>query len=835
MVAGPIQAFTREDVKARWTERYTSDAINKKFLGIPRGIYLGFIPSPAGLVLTLKPDKAITFTALTGVFAVNDALTGGSSGATAIVRVVSAGYVLVDTVVGAFTSGETLTGGAGSATVSQFVEEDVSLGRVVSSSAASAGRSEHMLDVITTDPIALDFTGFGDGVYYVILTANYAVGQTTIGSILTRTTPPPSGASEVLVCIATKVGAALTVAATAPVSRHEPHAFEGTRIGFMPGGSIENLTLAVSGTQEVTASRQLSDGTTAPAFNPALPQSAGLPARLNTDLGNVAMGGRLGKRLSAVQGNQFTLAGPVTEANVSGSFSSRNRDFEPFRDLSPSTGILIPPGIQPAIEAAGADTVKLTLTGIVGSFTSGLSITGSTSGATAIIKSVVGTVMTVSDFVGSLFSGEPISQAAPVATATISAIDLSEGAVTAQTGITTENNVCVIIDTATGRRAVDASGNVVFGRLVYGPGGVSQPGEYSLAVGQQLNFTASTTTVVVAAGSILSPSELDVGDLIEGDDGRFYEIASIIGSPITSFNLPVTKDYVGPTAINVGSLRRRRFTLEFKFITSGSESVATLPAGTYGFFFPAWFTLEKSNLSEVMQSNPPGNSLIVDGATTDATKPVASTDNRVGQVYGNASTVVGAANTVRRPRIEIVNGSSISVQLQDNGDRLTFTINNTAPAGGGATPTGPAGGDLSGSSYPNPIVATVGGISAATIGLLPSKDGLRVAYDTTNPLTASFTVPTGFSPRLAIFVTNNPAQGIAVGIATGNTPGDQASVLFAGNAGNTSVFETGNVCGGFFSTRWECQTFNNVSVTINRTGGSDNFPGCIVCVLGDNL
>ena len=321
MVAGPIQAFTREDVKARWTERYTSDAINKKFLGIPRGIYLGFIPSPAGLVLTLKPDKALTYTGLSGVFAVNDVVTGGSSGATATVRVVSAGYVLIDTITGVFTSGETLTGGAGSAVVSQFVEEDVSLGRVVSSSPAAGGRSEHMLDVITTDPIALDFTGFADGVYYVILTATYAVGETTIGSVLTRTTPPPSGALEVLVCIATKVGASLTVAASAPTSRHEPLAFDGTRIGFMPGGSLESLTLAVTGTQEVIASRLRSDGVTEPAFNPAAPQTTGLPARLNTDLGNVAMGDRLGKRVTTIQGNQFLLGSPATSANVSSSFS----------------------------------------------------------------------------------------------------------------------------------------------------------------------------------------------------------------------------------------------------------------------------------------------------------------------------------------------------------------------------------------------------------------------------------------------------------------------------------------------------------------------------------
>lgn len=56
MATFPTAVFTKERVKIRWRERYTSEALNRKFLGIPRGVYIGFSPSAAGDILTLAPD-----------------------------------------------------------------------------------------------------------------------------------------------------------------------------------------------------------------------------------------------------------------------------------------------------------------------------------------------------------------------------------------------------------------------------------------------------------------------------------------------------------------------------------------------------------------------------------------------------------------------------------------------------------------------------------------------------------------------------------------------------------------------------------------------------------
>lgn len=55
---GPGYTFPSENIKYRYGERYTSDATNKKFLGVPRGVYLGFTPSFSGNILTLSPDTS---------------------------------------------------------------------------------------------------------------------------------------------------------------------------------------------------------------------------------------------------------------------------------------------------------------------------------------------------------------------------------------------------------------------------------------------------------------------------------------------------------------------------------------------------------------------------------------------------------------------------------------------------------------------------------------------------------------------------------------------------------------------------------------------------------
>lgn len=53
VITVPISANA---IKYRYREPYVSDATNTKFLGVPRGVYVGFTPSISGGVLTLAPD-----------------------------------------------------------------------------------------------------------------------------------------------------------------------------------------------------------------------------------------------------------------------------------------------------------------------------------------------------------------------------------------------------------------------------------------------------------------------------------------------------------------------------------------------------------------------------------------------------------------------------------------------------------------------------------------------------------------------------------------------------------------------------------------------------------
>ena len=258
MVLGPVNVFTNDGVKLRSEDLYTSDTINRSFLGMPRGIYMGFVPVIEGLVLTLKTDKAIVYTdvssASPSTFIVGTIITSGS-GATAVVRVIRSslpgrGILLIDSVTGTFTAADQINGGGGgAATIDQVSTEDVSVARVDTTSTLAGDRTEEATTVVVDSDVVLDFSPgtIPDGTYYVVVTASYEVGESSSVQVVTLLATPPGGRLQIGVCSVTKTSGTLVLEPindpSLPTNRHTPYAERSTRFGWCCSYRLLNLTV----------------------------------------------------------------------------------------------------------------------------------------------------------------------------------------------------------------------------------------------------------------------------------------------------------------------------------------------------------------------------------------------------------------------------------------------------------------------------------------------------------------------------------------------------------------------------------------------------------------
>ena len=399
MALGPVQAFTGSNTKLRWTDLYASDSINKAFLGMPKGVYLGFTPIITGLVLDLNRDTALVYSGLFGTFAVGTTITGGASGATAVIRFIHSGLPLdgflnIDTIVGTFIEGETFNGPGVSATLEQITFDDISVAKVASTSSFAGNRTEEAITVVIESDISLDFSPgtITDGTYFVILTASYEVGQESSALVSSRKDDPADGRLEIGICAVTKFGGALTLEPITTTNRADPYADNTTRIGLMPAGAVDDLAGALQTVREVVASRTGYDGISLGEFDPGQPKTTGLPGRIGSDLERTNMGARLGKDSLVVQGNDYTLQSTPSgnTLNISGSFAAKTRDVQPFRDVTNNDiplGLTVPILLRPD----GIDGQTLTIAGAVGAFAVGNKIEG-TGGGSAIIRGVFSSV-----------------------------------------------------------------------------------------------------------------------------------------------------------------------------------------------------------------------------------------------------------------------------------------------------------------------------------------------------------------------------------------------------------------------------------------------------------
>ena len=188
----------------------------------------------------------------------------------------------------------------------------------------------------------------------------------------------------------------------------------------------------------------------------------------------------------------------------------------------------------------------------------------------ARLTSAGSTFMNISDS----FS-EVTRQLPPIMTFAESGTETTVGAITGP--VDADRNVAFLIEEATGLRLETATGGSVYGRVVYS----------SLVLSGTMTFTNALTTV--AGVGTLFLTELQVGDLILGEDLKYYSVASIFNNT----NLTLSVAYLGATFGGFVSFRRR-FTLNFFSRTTGIEVAYTLAQTTnIRPFFSAWFRLDQ--------------------------------------------------------------------------------------------------------------------------------------------------------------------------------------------------------------------------------------------------
>jgi len=277
----------------------------------------------------------------------------------------------------------------------------------------------------------------------------------------------------------------------------------------------------------------------------------------------------------------------------------------------------------------------------------------------------------------------------------------AEGAITAPADAV--RNVCFLVNDATGLRVIDAGRHPVYGRL-----SASAVTPFSGTI----TFTNAQTAVVGVATSF--QTELEVGDIIVGDDGVWYEIEAIPSQT----DLELSAAYQGVTVAGVGS-SYRRYTLSFFSRGTGSEAVHTLAEPVnMRFFFSAWNRVDRPAFDAIAFMHRTGE------------RPV------LGEASGTlAGRILLAAAGAKAGAIRTVTDDQVSVG--DNFHTLNFSADNAVvtPAGTGVAnvvvqgdqgPLGP--GSIEGPQGP---IGTAGPGMIQCIPFVVSSD---LAHDPGGPL-----------------------------------------------------------------------------------------------------
>lgn len=344
MAIYPVQFFTQENVRIRRREDYKSRPLVEKFMGMPRGVYLGFLPTAGANDVTLDVDPVRGFSVL-------KVASGTDPGGMDVIYDIP---VVLD-----FTS-------ALPSELPAYIVATADYDRTGSTSAQITARSVPIItgellytvggstEVFDLSTVTLASTPIRPSTVQIFVTNSISGptvitddgrgnlvgvdGLDTTGTVdyrtgaLTGLTAPLAAAStitadyeegitpyEVLICIVDGPPGALSVRTDEPHERTTPIARAGVPYGFMPAGSIETLDVIVDTVNEVTAARVDLSGTGWGSLSERFAEDAGAPS----------MAGRLAPVLRLLRSNEYTGLEGATTISVGGSLSEVNRDFLP--------------------------------------------------------------------------------------------------------------------------------------------------------------------------------------------------------------------------------------------------------------------------------------------------------------------------------------------------------------------------------------------------------------------------------------------------------------------------------------------------------------------------
>ncbi len=168
----------------------------------------------------------------------------------------------------------------------------------------------------------------------------------------------------------------------------------------------------------------------------------------------------------------------------------------------------------------------------------------------------------------------------------------------------TVRNVAIALNADSHDRLLDneTNRNVLVGRIVQ---------EDDFLLDGTITFTNALTTVTGDASAQFL-TQLEVGDTVQGADGKFYEVASITSDT----QLALSNAYQGATA-GSANLLRRRINLVFLVASTGSEVAFPLEETiNVEFFFPAFVDLSRGNFDAYAMLHRPAERPPVPDATT---------------------------------------------------------------------------------------------------------------------------------------------------------------------------------------------------------------------------